>query len=657
MERLGNLTILQRGILPLMALLVLAALGTVLLWVDQVVRTTILVQAERSSTLWIDRIEQELPALDQLLAGIPANDAQSRFILASMIGSDVFEIQFFSLEGIELFDSNGSTDWRPGDHYLSAQQVAETGQALSWIEDGDPSLGLPSKYVETYLPLFLDSDRPQGVVELYIDVSAAAGAWWKSFGLVSGAIVVLTLVVLLAPGLAFWRQHNKLRASEREYRKLSSIDPLTGLLNRRGVQAQLEALSAAHGPAARICILHIDLDHFKPINDAFGHHFGDELLCVLSERLAALARPGAVIGRVGGDEFLVCYAMRPEEQSGCTACAKSIWERLSEPVWNDSQYCHVGATIGVSSWEEGGAQTLPDALQAADIALNVAKTMGRNVVLAFDPDMKARSRLDADTVSDAAKGLREGQFTAHFQPILDLSDRRVIGFESLLRWHHPTRGLLSPEAFLTVCEAAGLSSALNRVVYKEAAVFERKLHALGRSDLKVSLNLSAPQLKSPDITIELLSVFAAHGVSPSSFRIEVVESTLIEDRSANILGNLESLKEAGFVLDLDDFGTGHAAIANLRRFPVDRIKIDKSLVRGIDTDRTQYVMTETVVSLAKKLGIEVVAEGVETLEELKVLEDLGCDGVQGFYVGKPAAMMICVQDLAEDGVKPSAVGR
>lgn len=628
---------------------IVAAIMIVSLWIDEIVRTTVRMQAERSATLWTDRIEQDLPALEALLAGATPTERQLGFISASMVGSDVFEIQFFDRNGIEVFDSNPADRWQPGEHYASAETVARTGEFQLDVKTGNPALGQPSRYVEAYLPLYLGQDQPVGVVELYIDASAPARGWLRGFSWYTAAIVILTLLVLLAPSWAVWRQHLRLRDSETEFRRLSYTDPLTGLLNRRGIRVDLSALSAKLGDGSTVGLLHIDLDNFKPINDAFDHHLGDKVLVALADRLHETVGPDGIVGRAGGDEFLVCRVFGPDHQSACTAFAETIRARLSTPVWIEGQSYQLGASIGVAHWSGGGEEGLAEALQNADMALHTAKTVGRNTVLAFTPDMRQRRKKDALLLADASRGLQSGEFTAHFQPVLDVKTGRVSGFEALLRWQHPQRGLLAPDEFLPLCRAAGLSDALNRALYTEAAAFIRCLRHAGLDTLTISLNLAAPELKAPGTAEALTQVLAAHGADPASFRLEVVESTLIEDRSITIIENLKALHASGFVLDLDDFGTGHTAIGNLHRLPISRIKIDQSLIRGIDHDPIQKIMAKAVIDLAHNLSLEVVGEGVETAAELTLLETLACDGVQGYLLGKPAPAAECLDTLRRDG--------
>jgi len=642
------MTVKTNHLLGLMIAVAMATLLVMSLWVDQIVRTTIRMQAERSATLWIDRIEADLPALEALLEGAPPTDDQIRFISASMVGSDVFEIQFFNPDGTEVFDSNGDASWQPGEHYANAARVARSGVFQLEVESGDPRVGQPSRYVEAYLPLYADAAQPIGVVELYIDVSAVADTWLRGFSWYTGSIVVLTLLILITPSWAFLRQHRRLRESESRFRDLSDTDALTGLLNRRGVQRKLPELAGSLPQGARLCFLHIDLDYFKPINDAFGHHVGDQLLVAIGQRLTDAAGPGALIARIGGDEFLLCHAVEAgKDVDQCQKLANGLRKRLSDTVWIDGKSCHVGATVGLAHWAPSEKRTPVEALQDADIALHTAKSLGRNTVLTFDPDMRRRHTHDALLVSEAAGGLTRGEFTTYFQPIFGIAGGRVVGFEALLRWQHPQHGVIGPNAFLRVCETAGLSDPLNQVVYADAASFIRQARAAGFSDLTVSLNLSAPQLKTPDITRTLVDALKLQRITPASIRLEVVESTLIEERAEAMLRNLAALHKAGFQLDLDDFGTGHAAIASLRRFPVGRIKIDQTLIRNIDKDRTQRIMTETVIALAHRLSLPVVAEGVETKAEFELLRGLGCDMVQGFYLGRPERAEVCLAQLKE----------
>lgn len=426
-----------------------------------------------------------------------------------------------------------------------------------------------------------------------------------------------------------------------ELEKAAMTDSLTGLLNRRGVKESLDLIERRLGKDEEIQFLHIDLDKFKPINDVFGHQFGDNVLETIADILRKRIGAEDVIARVGGDEFLL---LRAAGRGGepALAFAERIRSALSKPIVLNGRVCHVSASIGVASWRLGDARSLDEALQDADIALNTAKQVGRNAVREFVPAMRAQSVSDARIAEDVVRGLKQDEFTAFFQPIVDVEDDSVTGFECLARWRHPEKGILPPQDFLSACEAAGVVASIDRAVLEEAASFARTLRDHRLSKLRISLNLSSSQLKQRGLVDQYLWVLASHGVEPGQFRIEILESTLLEDRASHVEENIRRFSEEGFLIDLDDFGTGHTAIASLRHFPVDRIKIDRSLVRDVDRDPELTILTDAVVSLGRRLGLRVLAEGVERQEEIDVIKAMGVTCAQGFLFSEPLSARDCM---------------
>ena len=891
----------------------MAAIVTLLLgylWLQGAVKGILTAQSENSAARWVEQIEHAIDDLPALLDGAPITDAQRSVINSAMIGSQIFEVQFFDSAGQELFDSNATPSWQPGVMYEDAAQVAQTGLPLSSVEEGAESEGKPTRYVEIYMPIFGDEDTILGVAELYIDSSASAEVLGRELGKVSALILALTFLVLSVPVAGFVHQRAQLRNREAEIRALTdaaedarrtleasiealphgfvlfdhedrlvlcnmqykrfypksahvmrpgtsfedilraglsvgeyrdalgreedwlaerlgqhrdasgpiyqhltdgrrlqvieretpdggrvglriditdyvesreraeraeqrlvdAIDALpagfwlfddqdrlvmlnetfkemygtsskllkigrtyeeivraglaegqypdavgreeawldeimqsrtdksyemvyqlddgrwvhslnqrtsdggivgfriditelkqnqldleqaaatnmlTGLLNRRGAQIALQKLvSGLPNNEAEVAFLHIDLDRFKPINDAFGHKFGDMLLAHVGSCLRDTAPDGAVVGRVGGDEFLVAY-----EAHECLEDPAQVADRirlaLVQPVHLQGQHVRIGASVGVATWSrgQGGSLSIEDAMQNADIALNVSKQRGRNTVAVFEPAMREASVITARIAEDVARGLEAGEFTAHFQPVFDVASGAVQGFEALVRWVHPEKGLLTPEHFLAASEAAGHTTALDRVVLREAVVLAQRLRDLGRTELRIGINLADAHLKTPDIVDQYLWQLQAYGVKPSQFRIEVLETTLLEERASHVIDNVLRFREAGFAIDLDDFGTGHTAIASLHSLEVDRIKIDRSLIAGVDSDPNLAILTDAIVGLGRRLGLDVLAEGVECGEEAKALEQMGCTSFQGFHFAGPMAAADCLQRL------------
>ena len=633
----------------LISLVVLLSLAVTLFlsfWLGHFSKTTIQIQAEMNATDWISGFERTVPQLDDILAGEPVTASQRQFIEGTMLGSAVFQVQIFDRNGVKLFDSSipGAGVPPETEHYITAEDVALTGKTDLAVETGDSALGEPATYVEAYMPFYGDQAEPIGVVELYVDVSGAAVALNQKFGWVSAIASIATLLVLVVPGIALVKQYEALKERDEKLKNLARTDSLTGLLNRRGSAQSLAAATRRMSPSDKAWVQQIDLDKFKPINDVFGHQVGDQLLKEIAARLRTTLGSLAIIARTGGDEFFV-FQISTLSEDEYLQQVDQLRESLSKPVRIDGRNCHIGASIGVSAWTTTCHKSIEDTVQQADMALHVAKDSGRNTVVLFEAAMHDKVLREAQIAEDVAAGLAEGHFTAHFQPIFDMTSMRIVGYEALARWVHPDHGTLLPGTFLAASEKAGLMAAIDRSVFAEAVKLAKQLKQIGRSDLPISINVSSVQLKQRDIVEQYLWVIDANDLSQSQFRIEVLESTLLEERSAHVIDNLVRFHELGFKIDLDDFGTGHTAIASLHQLPVDRIKIDRSLVTGLAQDRNLAILTGVIASLGAQLDLEVVAEGVENEADLKAVRGLGIATVQGYLFAKPMPATDCLTSL------------
>lgn len=638
------------------ALVCLTGLAVTMLtfWMDHFSKATVQVQAEMSAANWIAGFERSVPDLDQLLLGEPISSEQRQSIETTMLGSSVFGVQIFDAAGKKLFDSSLPGLGIPQEHGLNfrAAQVARTGTTDLSVEAGDVSLGEPESYAEAYMAFYGGRPQPIGSVELYVDVSGSVAALSQKFGWVGAFAIAATLLVLVVPGLAVVKQHESLKERDRKLSEMARTDALTGLLNRRGVDQELAALPSSLGLDDRAWLLQIDLDKFKPVNDVLGHQVGDELLARLARRLRYAAGPDAIVGRTGGDEFLVCLKTQaPEKQ--VFARIERLRLSLLRPIRIDGNDCCVGASIGAVGWSRSEGWDVIEAVRYADVALQKAKEGGRNKVVMFEPSMQDRVLHDAKIAEDVTLGLSRNEFTAYFQPIVDAGSEQVVGFEALARWTHPERGLLLPGDFMQASEKAGLVPAIDQVILRDAIAFAKQLKASGREDLQVSINLSGIRLKEQETVDEFVWQLAANDLQPSQFRLELLESILLDDRSDNATDILKRFHHLGFKIDLDDFGTGHAAIASLHRYPIDRIKIDRSLISGIGSDPQLAILTEAVAALGYRFGVEVLAEGIERQDELDIVRKMKVGAIQGFLFSKAKPAHECLDQLAADTVAQS----
>ncbi|MFY0691656.1 MAG: EAL domain-containing protein [Paracoccaceae bacterium] len=434
--------------------------------------------------------------------------------------------------------------------------------------------------------------------------------------------------------VAFRIDITKSKAHQAELERAASTDALTGLLNRRGLSGHLLA-TANHSPQEGcVALLNLDLDKFKTINDALGHEAGDLVLKKVADRLRRCIDKDGHIARVGGDEFVIAIRTDKTDEE-ITQMAEEIRSKVIEPILSGGRVCQVGASIGLSIWRGGDAETVEQALLDADTALMQSKALGRNRTVAFCPEMRHEAVEIARIAAQIKQGLAEEQFVPFFQPQIEMPGGALSGLETLVRWRNASGACLPAGAFIEVANETGLIGAIDRRMVRGSLGLLKELRAAGLPDPRVSVNFSSAQLRDPSIVERVLDELFAHGIAAEQVNVEILESTLLDDRSDLISSNIRALAQAGFRIELDDFGTGHTALASLQQFPVHQIKIDRSLIKNVDSEPATRAITEGIFALCRKLGIDAIAEGVETEAELATLMKIGLRHFQGYLFAKP----------------------
>ncbi len=424
------------------------------------------------------------------------------------------------------------------------------------------------------------------------------------------------------------------RQAEERASELATKDPLTGLMNRRSLMEHLEhAIQRAARHGERLALLFLDMDKFKSINDALGHDAGDELLLQAAERIRHAVRSADMVARLGGDEFVVLMEGLPS-YGAAAEVAKKIVKANEEPFSVRTQSIAISASVGISLFPQDGA-TVHELMRSADLAMYHAKQERRGSVQFFHAELNAkmleRSRLE----QELRQALENGEFELYYQPKIEAASGRVAGVEALLRWHHPRLGLLSGGQFMQAAVETGQVVPIGEWVIAAACAQARTWQYSSKvfPNLPIAVNIAIPQLYAdlPDVIERALR---RYDVPPSSLQLEITESLLIDDldRATSVL---RQISDSGITIAIDDFGTGYSSLSVLKSLPIDILKIDQSFVRDLGKDLSDHAIVSAIVMMARALALRVVAEGVETQEQLDILQELGCDEHQGYFYSKP----------------------
>ncbi|MEO1491990.1 MAG: EAL domain-containing protein [Pseudomonadota bacterium] len=413
-------------------------------------------------------------------------------------------------------------------------------------------------------------------------------------------------------------------------------DVLTGLPNRQYLLAHLAlSLNAAAENGTRVAVFNIDLDHFRPINDTLGQAAGDFVLKTSAKRMRHVLRNNDFLARVGCDEFVVVAPIGDESEVIARIGARLI-ENVQQTMYFDGEECKVGASIGIAISDAAGS-TPDDLILAADIALYEAKRAGRNGYKMFLEEMGSVHSNRQRLFGELKEAIIKGGLEAYFQPQISLKDERLIGFELLARWSHPRNGILTPDEFIDVASEAGLVADIDATILQQGLDALVVMRARGYDVPRVSINASSQSLRDPAYPDLLMFELDSRNLTPEALAVEVLEETLIAGDSDIASKNIAKLHQAGFCVELDDFGSGYAAMSNLASLDISSIKIDKSLIEPLPQAANEAVV-RAIIALCRELDLEVLAEGIETNEQVGILRELGCANAQGYWFGKPMTL-------------------
>lgn len=423
-----------------------------------------------------------------------------------------------------------------------------------------------------------------------------------------------------------------LTLANRELTQLALHDPLTELPNRVLLADRIgQAMHRVHEQGGCFALMFIDLDGFKPVNDAFGHHMGDLLLRDVALRLREDLRSQDTLARIGGDEFVLLVQLaEPDDALRLAARQVGLIGRTFRVADHDLQ---ISASVGIALYP-GNGQSAEELLMNADAAMYHAKGAGKNGYSFFDASMNSNARKQLQLLQDLRIAVEQRQFSLHYQPKFDAANGRPVGAEALLRWTHPTQGLLMPDTFIDLAEKTGLIIPIGEWVLNEACRQMREWYVLGYTDWRIAVNLSALQFCHVGLVQSVATALEIHHLPANSLTLEITETTAMSDADASMTV-LQQLSDMGVDLSIDDFGTGYSSLMYLKRLPANELKIDRGFVRDLEHDSDDAAIVSAIVALGQALGLRIVAEGVETDVQQDFLTQLGCDSLQGYLLGHP----------------------
>lgn len=477
----------------------------------------------------------------------------------------------------------------------------------------------------------------------------------SDLSVITAAVATLFNLGLLGVVILLVRREIKDRQHAEEVVKFAAThDPLTGLANRLLLTERANrALATSKSEGRRIAMLFIDLDRFKNINDTLGHEAGDRLLQNVANRLARCVRRSDTVARQGGDEFVVLIEAF-EGPDDLAQVAEKILVEVAEPMTVYGREFQITASIGVSTSPVDG-DDLQALLKNADIAMYRAKHQGKNTYQFYAEKMNPHSVERLELEAALRRALERDELTLHYQPKIQARTGRVTGIECLLRWQHPTIGSVPPDQIVPLAEETGLIVPIGKWALRTACLQARKWAEQGLPLLRMAVNLSARQFMSATLLDDVVGTLAETGMDPRWIEFEVTESVMMPEPEQAVK-LLRKLKALGVRLTIDDFGTGYSSLAYLKRLPIDCVKIDASFVRGVPVDASDVAITDTILAMSRSLGLKVVAEGVETLDQVRFLERRGCDEMQGYYFSKPLPAEQLTVYLREHEVAPGESG-
>jgi diguanylate cyclase (GGDEF)-like protein len=555
-------------------------------------------------------------------------------VLQKIQGLRVVKVKIYNLNGLTVYSTEEKQigeDKSQNTGFLRAK-AGQTESDLVFRDhfSATEQIIVNRNLLSSYIPIRKTPHDPvEGVFEIYSDVTPLVAEIEHEEYTVLGGVTVLLLLLYLFLLMIVRRADRVIKAHENEERKaqaeqihyMAYHDPLTGLANRALFKDRFQS---------PLGIMFIDIDRFKVINDSLGHEGGDAVLIEAAKRIRACLRASDTACRIGGDEFTVILENLPTNEDAAQAAMRLI-QKFSEPLKVGDREIIVTASIGISIYP-GATHDVQRLLKDANAAMHEAKESGRNRHVFYTQEMDARAQESLEYEMGLRKALQNGEFLIYYQPRVNTATGKVVGAEALLRWQHPSRGIIAPDNFIPLLEDTGLVIPVGEWVLLQACRQCQGWHDAGNPSLNVSVNLSMKQFRSGSLLASVRRALAESGLPPRFLELELTETVLVDD-AEQALDLMRELKDIGVSISIDDFGTGYSSLNYLRRFPIDLLKIDSSFIHDVVRNRGDAAITTTIAVMAKTLRLGILAEGVETREQARFLKTIGCHDMQGHLFG------------------------
>jgi diguanylate cyclase (GGDEF)-like protein len=622
-------TSIGRNVAPIVAVL-LMLIGGILVAVKITTDYLLYQSATLNASSWARFMAKSIADLEQIAAGELPSSASMSFFQWAQKSDQVFRYEIFNREGYSqlIADHDKIALLTLSDYSAAAARSASTGRPVVEAKEGH-SPGLPSFYARAYIPIFVDQ-VPIAVVAAYVDQTLVRDRIQSASLIAAVSLSLLSGLCFGVPAIALYCRTKEKQRGDRRIRFLAHHDALTGLANRARLVEKLDkAFATLRFHDGWFAVHFFDLDRFKEVNDSLGHDGGDFLLQTVAARLRAATRIDDVVARLGGDEFVVIQSY-VEDKNGAEEYAQRLASALTVPMrLNESEIMStVSVGIALAPADGGNPERL---LKSADLALYKAKADGRNCIRFFRPEMDTALQERIELERMIRDAVLHDRFELHYQPLFEITDRRLIGFEALIRLPKEDGTLISPMVFIPVAEEMRLIDKIGAWVLRQAC----RTAATWPEHLTVAVNLSPAQFSAGSVSDVVACALKEAGLAPHRLELEITETLLLGNTEA-IMAELHRLKAMGVAIVMDDFGTGYSSLSYLWRFPFDKIKIDRSFMQGFDgSGRDAETVVRTIIALGRELHIRVTVEGVETANQVAFLDKANGDQVQGLFFGRP----------------------